>query len=68
MSTGEACVPNIGRKQRRARWVGGTLAAVAAAVLLGILIVSGAPRWWRLGVALPAWFAALGLLQSKEKT
>lgn len=68
MSAGEACVPNIGGRQRRARWLGGAVAAVAAAALLGILVLSGAPRWWRLAVALPAWLAALGLLQSKEKT
>jgi hypothetical protein len=68
MSAGEACVPNIGPRQRRSRWLGGAVAAVAAAGLLAFLVLSDAPRWWRLAVALPVWFAALGLLQSKEKT
>ncbi len=61
-------MPNIGGKQRRTRWVGGVLAAAAALGLLVILVSSGAPRLWRFSVAIPAWFAALGLLQSKEKT
>lgn len=61
-------MPNIGRKQRRVRWLGGAVAAAAAVALLLILVFAGAPRLWRLGVALPAWFAALGFLQSREKT
>lgn len=68
MSTGETCVPNIGRKQRRARWLSGAVAGAAALGLLVILISSGAPRLWRLAVAVPAWFAAVGFLQSREKT
>ena len=68
MSTGEVCVPNIGRKQRRVRWLGGAVAAAAAVGLLLVLVLTGAPRVWRLGVVIPAWFAALGFLQSKEQT
>lgn len=68
MSTGEACVPNIGRRQRRVRWVSGAVAAALAAGLLLFLVLTDAPRPWRLAVAIPAWFAALGFLQSKEET
>lgn len=68
MSSGQACVPNIGRKQRRVRWLSGAVAAAVTIALLAILVVSDAPRPWRLAVAFPAWFAALGFLQSKEET
>lgn len=61
-------MPNIGRKQQRARELGGYFATAAAVALLVVLVSSGAPRLWRLSVAIPAWFAAIGFLQSKEKT
>jgi hypothetical protein len=69
VSTGEACVvPNIGRRQRRIRWLSGAVAATVTVGLLLVLVLGDAPRLWRLGVAIPAWFAALGFLQSREKT
>ena len=68
MSPGEPCVPHIGGKQSRARRLGGAAAAAAALVLLLILVSADAPRLWRVAVAIPAWFAAVGFLQSREKT
>lgn len=68
MSTGEACVANIGRSQRRVRWLSGVAGAAAALTLLALLILGDAPRLWRLSVALPVWSGALGFLQSREKT
>ena len=68
MSPGEACVPNIGAVQRRQRWIFGAIATVGALTLLAILLLWDAPRIWRLTVALPAGLAALGFLQSREKT
>lgn len=66
--TGEVCVPNIGRRHRRGRLAVGILAGVSAALLLAWLVLSDAPRAWRLLVALPAWLAAIGILQHREKT
>ena len=68
MLEGAACVPNIGSRERRRRLVGGTLALVGSAALLWILVLTGAPRWGRLLVALPLWSGVLGLLQAREKT
>ncbi|MDT5293501.1 MAG: hypothetical protein QOJ76_381 [Acidobacteriota bacterium] len=47
------------------------LGVVALTVGVGaafVLVVAGAPRWWRLVVFLPIWLAGLGLLQSREQT
>ena len=68
MSTGPACVPNIGALQRRKRWIFGAIATVGALALLAVLLLWDAPRLWRLTVAAPAWLGALGFLQSREKT
>ena len=52
--TGEVCFPNIGRRHRRGRLAVVILAGVSAALLLAWLVLSEAPRAWRLLVALPA--------------
>jgi hypothetical protein len=31
------------------------------------LIADGAPRWWRLGLVLPWWTAALGIFQARAQ-
>jgi hypothetical protein len=61
-------VPNIGPGGRRRRLAGGVVGLLAAAFLLAALIVFGAPRAWRLLVALPVWAGALGVLQHRGKT
>ena len=66
--TGEVCVPNIGASHRRARLAVGLLAAVSAVLLLVWLLLTDADRLWRLSVAMPAWLAAIGFLQYREKT
>jgi len=65
---GEACLPNIGLKQRRVRLVVGALATLAGATLLAALLATQAPRATRLLVALPFWAGAVGILQHREKT
>jgi hypothetical protein len=62
------CVPNIGRRERQRRLVGGIVMLAVAAGLAGGLMLFGAPRWWRLLVLLPAWGGALGLFQVRAKT
>lgn len=68
MSSGEACIANIGPRQRRRRLVGGLVALAIAAVLCAWLVASDAPRWWRLLLVLPLFGAASGVLQYREKT
>ena len=65
---GEVCIANIGPKQRRARLLGGVVAAVATLLFAYLLVSFGLPRVARIAVFLPAFGAALGFLQYKEKT
>ena len=59
---------NLGRRQTRRRlWMGGAMVAVGAAALAG-LVAADAPRWWRLGLAVPFWLAGLGFFQARAKT
>ena len=60
--------PNIGPRERRSRLLFGG-GALAVAVVLGIaLVVTGAPRPWRLALFLPLWPAALGFFQAWGRT
>lgn len=65
---GEVCIANIGPRQRRARLLGGVVAAVATVLFAWILVFYGLPRTIRLTVFLPSFLAALGFLQYREKT
>ena len=64
----QACVANIGPRQRRQRLVFGVIALAAGAVILAGLLAADAPRATRLLGALPFWAAMLGFLQYREKT
>lgn len=59
---------NIGPREQRKRLVVGI-------VMLGVgtggavaLVAAGAPVWWRIGLFLPFWAAALGVFQARAKT
>ena len=64
----DACIPNIGPRERQRRLVGGFFFLAIAACLAGGLMWFEAPRLWRLLIFLPAWAAAIGFYQVKEKT
>jgi hypothetical protein len=64
----ELCIPNIGPRERQRRLVGGFVFLAIAACVAGCLVWFEAPRSWRLLVFLPAWAAAIGFYQVKEKT
>jgi|HubBroStandDraft_2_1064218.scaffolds.fasta_scaffold341728_2 hypothetical protein len=68
MSTASVCIANIGRRGRRQRATFGIVLLVVGAGILVALVVSGAPRAWRLALFLPFWAAAIGVLQAREKT
>jgi len=63
-----ALCPNIGPRQRQRRLIAGVLFLLVAAGAAAALILSGAPRPWRLLVFLPAWVAALGFYQVSAHT
>jgi len=63
-----ACIANIGPRGRRRRRLLGVTALGVSLVLAGVLFTLGAPPLWRLGLVLPLWLAARGLLQARERT
>ncbi len=64
----QACVVNIGPKQRRLRLTFGLVClGVAAALALGLLL-GGAPRAVRAAVALPLLLAGYGVFQARART
>ncbi len=56
-------VCNIGPEERALRRKSGIVSAIATLVLLLVLVVTHAPRPWRLLLFIPAFGAASGLLQ-----
>lgn len=62
------CIANIGPRQRRARLRFGLVMAVVTVAALAAALLLPVPRAARLLVFLPAWMAALGILQHREKT
>jgi hypothetical protein len=66
--TGLACRPNIGPRERRRRSLLAAILAAAAIAGAVTLFASGAPRSWRLAIALPAWAAVLCYLEARSHT
>jgi hypothetical protein len=64
----DACIPNIGRVQRRRRLILGIGALVVAAAVAAVLAAADAHLLIRALVALPLYGAALGFLQYREST
>ena len=64
----DTCIPNIGPRERRRRLIIGIAMFAIAAAVATMLIVTAAPKAWRLFVLLPCWVGALGVIQVKEKT
>lgn len=63
-----ACIPNIGPRERQRRLTIGIVMFAIVVLVSAILVLTGAPRAWRLFVLFPAWVGSLGLFQAKEKT
>jgi hypothetical protein len=64
----EACIPNIGPRQRNRRLFGGFLFAAMTVGVAAALLWFDAPQPWRLLVFLPAWMSAIGFFQFSEQT
>jgi hypothetical protein len=59
---------NIGPGEQRKRRLMGIVALVAGVGVAFVLVVYGAPGFFRLVIFFPIWLAGLGLLQAREKT
>jgi hypothetical protein len=64
----QACIPNIGVRQRRRRLIVGLAMAAVSIAAASWLLTSGAPRSWRIVVFVPVLVAALGFLQARANT
>lgn len=67
MNPSAACPANIGPRQRFLRWTFAAVTTLITAALAAWLIAAEQPRWMRLVVAVPAWFAVLNLLQARNQ-
>jgi hypothetical protein len=64
----QACTPNISPVERRKRLASGVVALAIALVILTILMVLDASRWWRLALYPLFMVAAVGFFQWRDKT
>src|SRR5947208_1415044 len=67
LATGTVCM-NIGRGQRRLRYISAVGFAIALIVVYVLLIALGVSRWWRLVLALPIWLGGFSFLEAYHKT
>lgn len=64
----DACIPNIGPRERRRRLQAGMVGLAVALMGLAVLMIVGVGRVWRLVLVVPFWAAALGVFQARDKT
>ena len=64
----EACIPNIGPRERRKRLWAGFVYFALTIVALAIMMSRQVPHGYRLLLFLPLWGAGAGLFQYLEKT
>ncbi len=68
MSEAPLLLANIGRRERRKRLLFGVAGLAAGAALEAVLVVRGAPAWWRLAEFAAFWLGALGVMQASGHT
>ena len=66
--SGEVCIPNISRRERRKRLVSGVIMFVVSLAILAAFMAGGASRWWRLALFPLFAGAASGFFQWRDKT
>jgi hypothetical protein len=66
--SGEVCIANISPSERRKRLAFGAIQLAIGLGLLAVLLYIGAARWWRLGLLVVFWSAAVGFFQWRDKT
>jgi hypothetical protein len=65
---GEVCIPNISAEERRKRLRMGVTMFVLSLAVLGVLLATGASRWWRMPLFFLFAAAATGFFQWRDKT
>jgi hypothetical protein len=65
---GEACLMNIGPRERRKRSMVGVVGLVLGATVAAVLVILHMPRALRLLVFLPFAVGAAGVFQARAKT
>lgn len=68
MSSRSLLVANIGRAERRKRFVAGAIGLGVAAIVAALLLWSGAARPWRLVLLPLVYGGALGWIQARDRT
>jgi len=61
-------IANIGSSEKRKRFIFGLLSLLAGILVLSVMFVFDATRWWRLLLVLPFYSAGIGFFQAKEET
>lgn len=64
----EVCIANISPAERRKRLNFGIIQFVITLVILGVFLITGADKLWRLILFLPFAAAATGYFQARDKT
>ena len=67
-ASSEGRAANIGPRERRKRVVLGLVMLAVSVGIAAALMRSGASPFWRLGLFVPLWMAALCFLQARGKT
>jgi hypothetical protein len=68
MESPNACIPNIGPRERRKRVTGGIVMLLIALALAAFLLHTGVTRAWRALVFIPLWMSATGFFQARYQT
>jgi|KBSMisStaDraftv2_1062788.scaffolds.fasta_scaffold1102237_1 hypothetical protein len=62
------CIPNIGPREKRRRWIVGISALIFAIAVAVVLLATDAPRASRLLLLAPFWVGALALFEAASST
>ena len=62
------CVDNIGPREVKKRLSFGIVSGIVAVAGAAALLALGVDRFWRALLFVPAWMAALGYLQARQRT
>ncbi|MEA2639300.1 MAG: hypothetical protein QOF51_694, partial [Chloroflexota bacterium] len=68
VAEGQACIPNIGPRERRRRLLFGVAAVAVGAIASAILTSTGTQRWWRLPLFALFWVGGAGIFQARDQT
>jgi hypothetical protein len=62
------CIANISSQERKKRLQFGLLTYILSLIVLALLLVIGAERWWRLALFFLFFGATVGYFQWRDKT